>query len=130
MLLIAIGLFTVFGICYTPFDFIRVAKWPYTEGKLIKAEVTYFCSNYQPEVEYSYEVDGKSYNGKRLSRLMAYGMNEAAYERQLEGIEYITENTVRVYYDPKKPKKSYLISKPFKGFFNPFRNFFTSIIKT
>lgn len=129
MLLIGIGLFTVLGLCYTPFDFIRVSKWPYTEGRLIKAEITYYMRKYWPEIEYSYEVEGQQYDGKRLSRLMANGLNKAAYEKQLEGIEYITENTVRVYYDPKNPRKSYLISRPFKGFFNPIRSCVSRFLK-
>ncbi|MBB2494914.1 DUF3592 domain-containing protein [Aquipseudomonas ullengensis] len=99
--------------------------WPSTTGQLIRQEVATFGGkeyvqsqqNYLAKVEYTYEVDGQRYTGNRLSpwKVMASANARIVLQAQMQGIDIDSAGGVTVYYNPRKPTKSYLIrSGPIK----------------
>jgi hypothetical protein len=95
----------------------RVWKWPYVWGTLERGGLQKVNSasvvseqDYRADVSYTYEVGGKSYTGSRLSSMPITASHNATavLERQLQGIEREGDK-VKVYHDPKKPQKSFLI---------------------
>ncbi|MDO9088334.1 MAG: DUF3592 domain-containing protein [Anaerolineaceae bacterium] len=92
-------------------------SWPSTPGRLVSAEVKQSLSVedefgqskpiYYPEVRYEYEVNGRTFPGKRLSfggsETFANG-NDAS--NRIAGFE--PGAVLKVYYDPNDPGKSVL----------------------
>lgn len=61
--------------------------------------------NYEPRVEYTYEVSGVSYMGKRI----AFGANTFNYNKAREIVgRYPPGSAVTVNYDPQKPEEAVL----------------------
>lgn len=100
-------------------------RWPSTTGQLVTHEVgTFggidyipFQQSYMGKVVYLYEVDGQQYRGNRLSPWKVMGSANARFvlQAQLRGINVDPAGRVAVYYNPRKPAKSYLIrSGPIK----------------
>jgi len=113
---------------------IKVTYWPGTKGELIDERIREFGHAYAPSdkdyaasVSYKYVVDGKEYVGKRLSPWLFITNNNAKYilKKQLKLIFRLSDGVVMVYYNPRKPNKSYLI-KP--GLFGKFLTVFLAII--
>ena len=109
-------IFVYFAICIPLiiFKFRGISKWHCTEGVLLNAEVkAHYSSEYSSSfarVKYQYWVDGTEYMGHRLSPhlfggISAYGI----IEKQIKKIEHLPNGKIRVFYNPKKPHKSYLI---------------------
>ena len=64
--------------------------------------------NYQPTVQYSYEVNGLTYNGGRI----AFGANSFDYNTaQGMAAKYPVGATVTVHYDPAQPGEAVLETK-------------------
>jgi hypothetical protein len=93
------------------------STWPSTQGRIIQAEVhegesvpDEFGQSkpiYYPVVRYEYEVNGRSFHGKRLS----FGGSETFANRNdasnlIAGIE--PGAVLNVYYDPLDPEKAFL----------------------
>lgn len=97
----------------------RVAAWPSTRGLLIKADVEKFGptewaimnQDYSAEALYAYEVAGSGYEGKRVSPWVIVASHNAKFvlEQQMKGITQNVDGSVAVYFNPKNPKKSFLI---------------------
>jgi hypothetical protein len=96
----------------------RVKNWPYVWGELEGAGLEKFGhenvksdQEYRNKVSYHYEVKGKKYKGDRLSAMIVIASHNAkgVLEVQLRGIERRADK-VKVYYNPAKPRKSYLIN--------------------
>ncbi len=103
---------------------IRVAMWPETKGELSKAtvervggtELVTSHQNYASRSLYEYSVAGVAYQGTRVSPWVMVASHNARFvlERQLSHIGKNEDGTVRVFYNPNKPSKSFLI-KPGKA---------------
>lgn len=104
----------VFSICFQ----YRVWRWPFVWGELIEAgiekaggtDLVKSEQDYIANTNYTYTVGSKEYTGKRISAMAIMASHNArgVLARQLKGIE-ISNNKVKVYYNPKNPQKSYLI---------------------
>jgi len=112
--------FAVMGLWSIGFC-IRLRRWPSVVGILEEAGLRQFGAastksdqTFAANVLYQYEVNGEHYEGSRLSpSIMLVSSNVRALLRwQLKGIERLGGDRVRVFYNPTKPRKSYLIVPP------------------
>lgn len=91
----------------------KIKKWPFVVGTLLKAEVELFHTIERGSayglVEYEYEVDGERFVGNRLSPLVFQGQVRKLINKQLRKIHYVSGNQVRVFYNDKDPRKSFLV---------------------
>ena len=91
----------------------RSERWSSTYGLIIKVAVdrrTLAPSvvTYGPEISYAYEVDGKSYVGRRLAVAdPVYTGNPDDAEKMLG--TFREGQRVTVYYDPRHPRQAVLI---------------------
>jgi hypothetical protein len=112
---------TFFCILATIFSLIyqwRVYRWPYVWGILEQArtqdlggrEIVEAERAFRNRVSYTYNVNGKTYKGHRLSAMtIVTNRNaKALLENQLKGVTE-KDGQVKVLYCPSKPSKSYLI---------------------
>lgn len=92
----------------------RSGSWPSTEGKVVVSEVVGTYGNttrrtgsaWKAHVEYRYEVDGKQYTSSRIS-FSDYGSSIKSSHEERAG-RYPAGKEVRVFYDPKDPRKAVL----------------------
>ena len=97
----------------------RINRWPIVKGDLLNKDVDKFGATewattnqeYVAEALYLYTVEGKKYFGKRVSAWVMVASHNAKFilEKQLSSIDVDDNGKVSVYYNPKKPQKSYLI---------------------
>ena len=97
---------------------IRTRFWASTQGKLHKLGIETFGNTnelseqqYQGKALYSYTVDGETYQGKRISPwVIVTNYNaRALLAKQTSGVHVTSQNEVTVFYNPKKPQKSFLL---------------------
>ncbi len=118
------GISLVVGSAVFLFMVVRRTKWMSTTGKIEKSSISrevteanstymgeYFISNqkirsthYQPNLLYSYVVDGHEYKGSKLFSVDILPLTASNLLHITSGSE------VRVFYNPKSPNKSYLKS--------------------
>lgn len=107
-------------LCLYSFVFqARTRSWPWVAGELLKAEVEEFGGrdlvvseqDYTSEALYRYRVDDQELEGSRISPwvFVASHNARAVLKKQLESIQHLPEGGVKVFYNPRKPQKSYLI---------------------
>ena len=94
----------------------RSSKWPQAEGMVIRSELasisrsdsnsSHSTESFWPEVEYKYQVDGKSYTSTniKLDGLL-HGARVGTGEKEAEEVlaRYPLNAAVTVYYDPEQP---------------------------
>lgn len=116
-------------------------SWPSAQGKILKSEASAIKTTTTWWVEYSYEVEGKSYHGTRGAFFQLVDYEIVHLAEKLKGNRFFSwENiknsplsqqvtfahapykvgdTVPVYYNPHNPKQAVLItgrgSKPYGG---------------
>ena len=100
---------------------LRTARWPSVEGRLLTASIDVASGGrpaisdqrYIDSVRYEYVVDGRRYEGDRLSPWQAVASHNAraVLKSRLAGLE--PGRPVRVYYNPRRPAKAFL--KPSGG---------------
>ncbi len=99
----------------------RISTWPYTLGTLSVAKVDYMHmierGSAWENVEYEYEVNGVTYTSTRLSPLVVRGQVGPRIKKQLAKIQYTSSDQIKVFYDPKKPQKSYLVKETWLNIF-------------
>lgn len=98
---------------------LRVAAWPAVRGRLIDArvralgatEIVLVNRDYLASTRYEYTVDGTTYQGNRLSpwQIVATHNLRVLLRKQLQRIDSDPDGGVTVYYDPKNPRKSFLV---------------------
>lgn len=110
------GGFTFLGLLFLViggFEFqqgLKTNDWPAAAGRLIASEVTDYPGTdyeYTVSVRYSYEIDGREFEGDRL-RFGNETHNSWALAKD-EQLLYPPGKEVQVYYDPKTPNRSVLI---------------------
>ena len=118
---LALSVFVLYLIgvsVYIAFYTRGVMKWPYVIGELKTAGTGPLGEPGQvaARIEYVYEIEGIEYAGRRLSMWTASGHVKKTIAKQLAKIEYVGKNRVKVYYNPRKPAKSYLVRESFLDF--------------
>lgn len=109
-----------FVVCF--YSFVRqlmTRQWPCVRGTLLDASVQTFggpealASNrdYKVDSRYEYVVSGQTYCGTRVSPWIIVASHNARFvlQQQLSKIHRHEDGTVDVFYNPKKPGKSYLV---------------------
>jgi hypothetical protein len=108
----------VCGILYSVYRLfiIKISKgWPYTIGKIVTSHIeTYYHGERCIEravIEYEYEVGGKLFRGSKISSGVDFGISSSA--PSLSPAEYVVKkygrgDEVRVFYNPNRPKSSFL----------------------
>lgn len=116
-----------FGLvgAYSLFFQMRIRRWPATPGVLAQAglkrtggpEWRKSDQQYRLRSIYHYRVDGHAYEGHRVSSwVMSTNFNgRFLLEAQLKGVKRLPDGTVTVFYDPKRPHKSFLIQPGLLG---------------
>ncbi|MGH1483031.1 MAG: DUF3592 domain-containing protein [Geminicoccales bacterium] len=121
LLIIVAIYFSLAGLASLVFQ-LRILSWPMINGILVHAKISRWGvpdsaseQNYEVNVKYLYQVDGKQYDGYRLSpwHIFASGILKFLLRIQLKGITELSTKEVAVFYNPSAPEKSYLI-KPGK----------------
>jgi len=110
--------YTLVVCLYSTYFQIQTRFWASTHGKLHELGVERFGSanerseqQYHGKALYSYHIKGKTYHGTRISPWL-FVTNYNAKDllaKQQAGIDRPTQSSVTVYYNPKKPKKSFLL---------------------
>ena len=97
---------------------IRTRSWPFTEGELAElgvetfgAESTLSDQDYASTALFQYEVDGSAFEGTKISPWIFVASHNARFvlQRQLGAVQWLSDDKVKVFYNPRKPKKSFLI---------------------
>ncbi len=111
--------FYMLAVClYSTFFQIQTRYWVSTRGTLHKLGVeTFGSSNELSEQEYfgkalySYNVEGQAFQGTRISPWIFVTNHNARglLIKQQTKINKTAQNGVTVYYNPKRPKKSFLL---------------------
>ena len=111
--------------CYGLFYCIRIGRWPSVYGELHQKEVDRLSpsmvvsdQNYMAAVSYLFNVDEKEYKGHRLSPFFMVVSHNLRFilRLQMKHIEINSAGNVRVYYNPRRPHKSYLIPPGIIGY--------------
>lgn len=125
LLAISLYLWCVGMYCYVYLR--RMARWPSTPGTTRRLGLRYFAGvrdwvqadqDYVLDGVYEYEVDGVRYQGSRVSPwpVKASHNFRGVLLCQLRGVEHTADGRIRVYYDPRRPKRSILILPGRKSF--------------
>lgn len=101
---------------------IKIRRWPSTKGHLIDSNVKGGVidsgssdQSFTVDVLYEYTVSGTKYRGNRLSDLIIMVSYNLRFllKKRLAGIMKNDDGSVVVFYNPKNPKKSFLIKPSF-----------------
>ena len=86
----------------------RSNSWPSAQGRITRFDIETFDRKglpyYRPNVQYSFSVDGKDYNGSRLS-FRGYDSPSRADIEEM-GVKYAAGTQHPVYYDGADPTQS------------------------
>lgn len=98
---------------------IRTRYWPFTYGTLVEFGIEQFGSSEYVKSEqdfvskalYHYNVAGVTFEGTRVSPWVMVASYNARLllKKQMSSVERTPDGKVKVFYNPKNPKKSYLI---------------------
>ena len=116
----------VFLVClYSLVYQLRINRWPGVIGKLTNIGVQKFGSTARTIAEqdyvagscYQYQVDETRYQGSRVSpwSVVASQNMRRILVMQLKSVGKLPDNQVTVYYNPRKPEKSFLIKPGLKS---------------
>lgn len=109
-----------FVVCFYSLIFqIRTRSWPSVPGELSTLEVKKFGAtdrvksnqDYVSTALYTYHVSGAAYEGKRISPWVFVASHNARFvlEKQMSSLQRLPDGKVRVFYNPRNPRKSFLI---------------------
>ena len=118
---IAIIAFVLYALVVTLYIYLftkKLKKWPYVLGELAEISIvpTYEIRTVAGRVRYTYEVNGVAYKGKRLSPWSVTGHVKNIISRQMAKIEYVSNDQVKVFYNPKNPSRAILFENRFWSF--------------
>jgi len=113
--LLSSGFCVLAGLCSLVFQY-RVRHWPQVwgvpQGAAVEdtgaTEWSRSEQDYRAKVRYVYEVNGRRFEGHRLSSMAVVASHnaQAVLHQQLEGVETRGEDQVKVYFNPKNPRKA------------------------
>ena len=91
--------------------------WPTTEATIIQSKIEQkrvhsaerhgFTNKFRPSVEYIYSVDGKEYQGNRITATDRDGVSREHSQSIIDS--YPVDSTVKVYYSADQPENSVLV---------------------
>ena len=95
-----------------PLQYAAASKnWPSVPGTITKSEVQVFKrdgnTHYQPDIAYSYTVEGKKYTASKITVGDGSLDNNVTKAKRLQA-EYPVDKEVDVYYDPDLPESAVL----------------------
>ncbi len=104
---------------YSLFRQILIKQWPTTIGVLESASLEKWGATervlsdqeYKVDSLYKYQVSGKWHQGTRVSPWIIIASYNARVllKKQLKSIQKNEDGTVNVFFNPKRPEKSYLV---------------------
>lgn len=96
-----------------------ISRWPSVKGKLHKANISKWGGSetapssqlFKASILYSYQVNNQSYKGHRLSPWLVLASYNAKQllNQQINAIQQNEDASIKVFYSPNNPKKSFLI---------------------
>lgn len=114
-----VALYVFLVLLYSLIYQIKVASWPTVPGDLIHSGTRKFGSTewaksdqeYVASALYSYVVHGKEYQGHRVSPWVIVASHNMKFilDKQIKLIQKHPNGKVPVFYNPKRPEKSFLI---------------------
>ena len=110
-----IALYIAFTLACMPkfFREAESARWPSAPGVIARSymQTGYFKSmeGFTPAVQYKYQVGKREYWGERIDFHLSHTLNSRTYAASWLA-RYPTGKVVSVYYDPKEPGSSVLVS--------------------
>ncbi|GJM12955.1 MAG: hypothetical protein DHS20C12_13580 [Pseudohongiella sp.] len=110
----------LFVVCAYSLVFqLRTRYWPSTQGELVDLEIDKFGltesnlsdQDYIIDALYKYTVSGVEYEGTRISPwIFSVSHNgKILLRKQMSYIQRFPDGKVKVFYNPSRPKKSFLI---------------------
>ncbi len=116
LIFLLLGAFLIFALVDIPpyVNGINALKWTKTKGKMDNFDTQFLTLGrdpaWTPKVQYHYNVDNVDYTSERISFQPPVGL--PSFETGQLGEKYKVGNEVKVFYDPKNPKQSYLENNP------------------
>lgn len=114
-----IALYAAVALGYSLIYQLRVRSWPEVDGILVHAGVEEWGSrkrslssqDYRAGAHYEYIVDGARFTGTRVSPWLLITSHNLRFllERQFAEIADSPSGNVKVFFNPKRPVKSYLV---------------------
>lgn len=114
-----IAVYALLVLLYSWFYQLRIRRWPAVQGRLLEVSAKRFGAtervvseqDYHASALYEYAVDGVTYQGKKISPWIIIASHNARFilQKQLDRIQSHSDGTVTIFYNPKKPNKSFLI---------------------
>jgi len=111
--------FYMFIVCfYSLILQFRMRYWPFVQGELVEfgldkfgASIVKSDQNYWANALYNYSVSGVNYSGTRISPWLMLVSHNLRFilENQISYVQRSSDGTVKVFYSPNNPKKSFLI---------------------
>lgn len=107
-----VGAAIFFFFALPPLQYSATSKsWPSVPGTITKSEVQVFKrdgnTHYQPDIAYSYTVEGKKYTASKITVGDGALDNNVSKAKRLQA-EYPAGKEVDVYYDPDLPESAVL----------------------
>ncbi|MDX9930873.1 MAG: DUF3592 domain-containing protein [Bacteroidales bacterium] len=107
-----VGAAIFFFFALPPLQHAATSKsWPSVPGTITKSEVQVFKrdgnTHYQPDIAYSYSVEGKKYSSSKITVGDGALDNNVSKAKRLQA-EYPAGKEVDVYYDPDLPESAVL----------------------
>lgn len=88
-------------------DFYRKITWETTDAIIVDSKIVGERAIH-PQVEYSYQIDTVVYRGETDLDVPMFGGKRKKYDVAREIIKgFEAGNTIKIYYNPKNPEKSY-----------------------
>lgn len=114
-----VAIYTLTLCLYSLVRQIQTRYWPFVYGEIVNLGVGKFGApdlvrsdqDYISTALYTYNVSGVSYDGKRLSPWIFVTSHNARFAliKQLSAIQLLPDGKVKVFYNPRNPKKCFLI---------------------
>ena len=119
-------LYAFIFLTYSFFYQLRVSGWPSVIGDLDEASIEIWGARerqksdqmFKAKAGYRYIVNGMEFIGTRISPWFLLASSNAKFllKYQLNSVKSLSNGKVEVYYNPKKPSKSFLIKPGAVGF--------------
>lgn len=84
-------------------------SWSVAPGRVVKADLVWKGArtrHLQPQIQYTYEVNGMTYTGRRITFEFGHAYSRPAAEKFIQ--RYPVNQSASVYYDPAQPHESSL----------------------
>ena len=104
-----------------------IRRWPVAKGNLLNCSISRWGlterlradQDYTSDANYQYFVNGKEYTGYKVSPWIIIASHNAMFilKKQLKRLKIHSDGSVDVYYNPRRPEKSFLVLPGYWGMF-------------